>query len=67
MPTEAIRSDPNRTIIPSSKVSAVVHEPFGAHPWPMSGYYDMDFNFRLEAANIYSDRQACIRFLNEWV
>ncbi len=65
--TEVIRCDPNRTIIPSFKVSAVVHEPFGAHPLAMTGYYDMDLSFRAKTAHIYRDRDACIRFLDEWV
>src|SRR5581483_6853425 len=29
---EVIASDPNRTVVPGFLVSAVVHEPFGAHP-----------------------------------
>ena len=65
--TEVIRSDPNRTIVPSFKVSAVVHEPFGAHPGVMTGYYDMDFSFRTETMGMYSDRASCDRFLDEWV
>src|SRR5438477_6409849 len=32
---ELIASDPNRTVIPGCLVSAVVHEPFGAHPSPV--------------------------------
>ena len=65
--TEIIRSDPNRTIVPSFKVNAVVHEPLGAHPWPITGYYDMDLNFRTEALEIFQDRVACNKFLDEWV
>ena len=34
---EVIASDPNRTLIPGFLVSAVVHEPGGAHPSPSSG------------------------------
>lgn len=68
VPTEVIRSDPNRTIVPSFRVSAVVHEPFGAHPGAMTGYYDLDFSFsRTEQADKYRDRAACYRFLDEWV
>jgi len=65
--SEVIRSDPNRTILPSFKVNAVVHEPFGAHPWPVTGYYDMDFVFREVTLDIYRDREACNSFLDEWV
>jgi len=65
--TEVVRSDPNRTIVPSFKVNAVVHEPFGAHPWPVTGYYDTDLRFRAEVLDIYKDSKACNKFLNEWV
>lgn len=42
---EVIASDPNRTVIPGFLVSAVVHEPFGAHPSPVQGYYSRDNDF----------------------
>src|SRR5688572_18948908 len=35
-----IRADPNRTLIPGLIVNAVVHEPYGAHPSYVQGYYD---------------------------
>ncbi len=37
-----IRKDPNRTLFPGFLVSAVVIEPWGAHPSPVQGYYDRD-------------------------
>jgi glutaconate CoA-transferase subunit A len=43
--SELIASDPNRTVIPGFLVSAVVHEPFGAHPSPVQGYYGRDNEF----------------------
>jgi glutaconate CoA-transferase subunit A len=42
---ELIRSDPNRVLAPSFKVHAVVHEPHGAHPSPVQGYYNRDHDF----------------------
>ena len=42
---EVIASDPNRTVIPGFLVSAVVHEPLGAHPSPVQGYYSRDNEF----------------------
>ena len=39
---EVIRSDPNRVLVPPFKVHAVVHEPYGAHPSPVQGYYNRD-------------------------
>ena len=45
VPAEVIASDPNRTVIPGFLVSALVHEPFGAHPSPVQGYYSRDNEF----------------------
>jgi glutaconate CoA-transferase subunit A len=39
---EVILSDPNRVLVPGFRVQAVVHEPFGAHPSPVQGYYGRD-------------------------
>ena len=39
---ETILSDPNRVLTPAVKVLAVVHEPGGAHPAPVQGYYNRD-------------------------
>jgi glutaconate CoA-transferase subunit A len=37
---DIIRRDPNRTIIPGFRVSAVVEQPFGAYPSHLAGYYN---------------------------
>ncbi|MGC1170270.1 MAG: CoA-transferase [Candidatus Acidiferrales bacterium] len=37
-----IASDPNRTLVPGFLVGPVVHEPGGAHPSPVQGYYGRD-------------------------
>jgi glutaconate CoA-transferase subunit A len=42
VPAEVIRRDPNRTIIPGYRVSAVVEQPWGAHPMHLSGFYAGD-------------------------
>jgi glutaconate CoA-transferase subunit A len=39
---DIIRRDPNRTIIPGFRVSAVVEQPWGAHPMHLAGYYADD-------------------------
>ncbi|HXN25792.1 MAG TPA: CoA-transferase [Candidatus Acidoferrales bacterium] len=43
-----ISSDPNRTLIPGFLVAAVVHQPGGAHPSPVQGYYGRDHAFFAE-------------------
>ena len=40
--TRQIRSDPERTTIPHLYISAVVHQPWGAHPTSTYRYYDYD-------------------------
>jgi glutaconate CoA-transferase subunit A len=64
---EVIRSDPNRTIIPSLLVDAVVHQPFGAHPSYVQGYYDRDNQFYLAWDQISRDQVTTEAWLEEWV
>jgi glutaconate CoA-transferase, subunit A len=40
--SDVIRRDPNRTIIPGFRVSAVVEQPFGAYPMHLAGCYNSD-------------------------
>jgi len=42
VPTEVIRREPARTIIPGHRVEAVIHQPFGGHPTGVFGCYDFD-------------------------
>ncbi len=64
---DVIRSDPNRTVIPELIVDAVVHEPFGAHPSYVQGYYDRDNDFYLDWYDISKDRTTMEDWLDEWV
>ncbi|MCF8106379.1 MAG: hypothetical protein K9K64_12930 [Desulfohalobiaceae bacterium] len=64
---KVIQSDPNRTILPSMMVDAVVHEPFGTHPSYVQGYHDRDNKFYLEWAEISRDEEATRAWLDEWV
>jgi len=36
---EVVLSDPNRVLLPETKVAAVVHEPGGSHPSPLQGFW----------------------------
>ncbi|MGI9096414.1 MAG: CoA transferase subunit A [Candidatus Limnocylindrus sp.] len=65
--TETIRADPNRTIVPGLIVSAVVHEPFGAHPSYVQGAYDRDNAFYREWDAISREAAATDEWLREWV
>jgi glutaconate CoA-transferase, subunit A len=42
--SDVIRRDPNRTMVPGVRVSAVVEEPWGAYPIHLAGYYDSDLS-----------------------
>ena len=62
-----IRADPNRTVIPAAIVSAVVVEPWGAHPSYAQGYYDRDNGFYLGWEAISRDSATLERYLEEFV
>jgi glutaconate CoA-transferase subunit A len=62
-----IRADPNRTLIPGLIVDAVVHEPYGAHPSYVQGYYDRDNQSYLAWDKLSQDHAAVLAWLDEWV
>jgi len=64
---ELIRSDPNRTLIPSLVVSAVCHVPWCAHPSYTQGYYDRDNDFYLGWEEMSKDEAGVKAYLDEWV
>ena len=64
---DQIRSDPNRTLIPSFIVNAVCHIPYCAHPSYTQGYYDRDNAFYLEWDQISADPERLAAWLEEWV
>ena len=62
-----IRADPNRTVIPSPVVDAVVVEPWGAHPSYVQGYYDRDNDFYIAWEQISRDPARLERYLDDYV
>ena len=64
---EIIRRDPNRTLIPGLVVDAIVHEPYGAHPSYVQGYYDRDNAFYLDWGKRSRDQTETEAWLKEWV
>jgi glutaconate CoA-transferase subunit A len=40
--SDVIRRDPNRTVVPGYRVSAVVEQPWGAYPMHLAGCYEQD-------------------------
>ncbi len=64
---EVIVSDPNRVLAPSFKVAAVVHEPGGAHPSPVQGYYNRDHDFYRAYHRDTRTIEGNTAWLDEWV
>ncbi len=60
---DVIISDPNRVIGPSFKVRAVVHEPWGAHPSIVQGYYNRDH----QAYHEYHQRTRTVEGFRDWL
>src|SRR5713101_8243811 len=58
-----IASDPNRTLIPGFLVTAVVHEPWGAHPSPVQGYYGRDHAFFSQ----YHEQRRRVEDFEQWL
>jgi glutaconate CoA-transferase, subunit A len=64
---EVTLSDPNRILFPDTKVAAVVHEPGGAHPAPVQGYFKRDHAFYRDYAERSRTREGFEDWLREWV
>jgi glutaconate CoA-transferase, subunit A len=64
---EVIRSDPNRTIIPGFIVSAVVEEPWGAHPSAVQGYYGHDDPVYIDYARATRTEAGSREWFQNWI
>ena len=60
-------SDPNRILFPETKVVAVVHEPGGAHPSPVQGFFKRDHAFYRDYAQRSRSVEGFEGWLREWV
>ena len=66
-PAERIAADPNLILVPDMKVAAVVHEPFGAFPSPMQGFYGRHHEFFARYHDASGTAEGFARWLDEWV
>ena len=66
-PTERIVADPNLILVPDLKVAAVVHEPFGALPSPVQGFYGRYHDFYARYHEASRTPEGFARWLDEWV
>ncbi|HEX7737245.1 MAG TPA: CoA-transferase [Ktedonobacteraceae bacterium] len=64
---QVIASDPNRVPGPFFKVRAVVHEPGGAHPAAVQGYYNRDHAFYHAYHTATRTPEGYQTWLDEWV
>jgi glutaconate CoA-transferase subunit A len=65
--TEEISLHPNCTLVPQFCVDAVVHVPFGSHPWNMPYYYAYDIPRHMEQMVDFRTREGFLRWLDKWV
>jgi glutaconate CoA-transferase subunit A len=56
-------SDPNRILLPETKVVAVVHEPGGSHPAPVQGFWKRDHALD----NAYADESRTLEGYEAWL
>jgi len=64
---KVIQKDPSRTLIPGFLVSAVIEEPWGAHPSPLQGYYNRDHEKYMTYHQESKDRKGYLKWLEKWV
>jgi glutaconate CoA-transferase subunit A len=67
VPTEAIRHDPERTVIPGFRVSHVVHLPFAAHPTSVYHTYDYDADHIRQYADASKTPEGLRNYLDKYV
>jgi glutaconate CoA-transferase, subunit A len=60
-------SDPNRILLPETKVVAVVPVPGGAHPSPVQGYFKRDHAFYRDYAQESRTAEGFAAWLERWV
>jgi glutaconate CoA-transferase subunit A len=64
---KVIRESPERTIVTSHKVDAVVHEPWGGHPGSMQGFYYTDLEYNFNYAKETKKLEDWEDWLEKWV
>ena len=65
--TAAIVGISHPRLVDDLVVNAVVHEPFGAHPSYVQGYYDRDNTFYLNWYDVTRELASTDAWLEEWV
>ncbi len=64
---KVIMESPERTIVGAHKVDAVVHEPWGAHPSNVQGFYYTDLEYRFNYAKETKTIEDWENWLEKWI
>ncbi|MFW9987580.1 MAG: CoA transferase subunit A [Candidatus Odinarchaeota archaeon] len=64
---EVIMESPERTIVYSHKVDAVIHEPWGGHPYSMQGFYYTDLKYNFDYTKETRTLEDWENWLEKWV
>jgi glutaconate CoA-transferase, subunit A len=67
VPESYLREEPERNLLPSYLVDAIVEVPWGAHPTGNYGYYDVDSTFIKDFAIASKTEAGLEAWLDEWV
>ncbi len=62
-----IKETPEKTVIPSHRVSNIIELPWGAYPSYVTGYYSRDDNHYIDYDAISRDEEKLSTFLKKWV
>jgi acyl CoA:acetate/3-ketoacid CoA transferase alpha subunit/acyl CoA:acetate/3-ketoacid CoA transferase beta subunit len=65
--TEEIRMRPQDTLIPSYRVNALIHEPWGAHPTASPGHYDYDYEALQEYQQAARDAASFQAYIQKYI
>ena len=64
---ETLKLSPEKTVIPSHRVTSIVEVPFGAYPSYVSGFYSRDDDHYKEYDSISRDEDKLVQYLDEWI
>ncbi len=64
---DTIKLSPEKTVIPSHRVTSIVEVPFGAYPSYVSGFYSRDDDHYKEYDSISRDEDKLAQYLDEWI
>ncbi len=65
--TDVIKSSPHHTIVPGFRVSAVIEEPFGCHPFEIVGYRGLDTAMFSLLNQAFKKNGGMDAFFDEWI